>query len=536
MDLPTDLPMEPQKSFYVTDWLDKRAKLTPHRIGVVDAQSGEALSYAAWNAAANRTASYLRSLGVGKGDRVSVHATNCVAYLDLLFACCKLGAILHNLNWRLTPAELGQIIADARPRVLFYTLDWRERIDALRPGLAGIVAHVIAIDAPWIAGAAAHPDDRAWAERDQQPAELAGRPDIGMDDPWVIFYTGGTTGLPKGAILTHGNMTWNSINTVMSWGLTAAHSAPLQLPLFHVGGTNIFTVPLVHVGGTTIVCRGFDVDQTFDLIEKGGVTHYVAVPTMYIMMQQHPRWAEADFSRLELVISGGAPCPLPVMEAFWARGVSFKVGYGLTEAAANNFWLPAEEVQKRPGSVGFPLFHIDMKIAAPDDPGQECGPDEVGELLIRGPHVTPGYWNRPEATAEVLRDGWLHTGDLARRDADGFFYIMGRSKDMFISGGENVYPAEIESALHAHPAVAEAAVIGVPHEIWGEVGRAFVRREPGPGLQIDEAALIAFLRERLARYKIPHRIIFVESLPKTAVGKLDKKLLGAMVAADDGPR
>lgn len=537
--------MEPQKSFYVTDWLDKRARLTPHAVGLACAESGQELTYAAWNAAANRTANYLRSLGVRKGDRVSVHATNCVAYLDLLFACGKLGAILHNLNWRLTAAELGQIIADARPRVLLYTLDWRERIDALRPALAGDVEHVIAIDAPW-AAARPHADDRAFAEREQHPAELAGRPELSMDDPWVIFYTGGTTGLPKGAIMTHGNMTWNSVNTVMSWGLTAAHSAPLQLPLFHVGGTNIFTVPMVHVGGKTIVCRGFDVDQTFDLIEQGGVTHYVAVPTMYILMQQHPRWARADFSRLELVISGGAPCPLPVMEAFWARGVSFKVGYGLTEAAANNFWLPAEEVQRRPGSVGFPLFHIDMKIVAPDDPGKECGPDEVGELLIRGPHVTPGYWNRPEATAEVLKDGWLHTGDMARRDADGFFYIMGRSKDMFISGGENVYPAEIESALHAHPAVAEAAVIGVPHEIWGEVGRAFVTRERAPraaepgdapeaGAEIDEAALLAFLRERLARYKIPHRIIFVESLPKTAVGKLDKKQLGAL-ATEDGAR
>jgi fatty-acyl-CoA synthase len=552
--------MEPQKSFYVTDWLDKRARLTPHSIGLVDAGTGQELTYAAWNAAANRTAGFLRSLGVRKGDLVSVHATNCVAYLDLLFACGKLGAILHNLNWRLTPAELGQIIADARPRVLLYTLDWRERVDALRPALSGNVEHVVAIEAPW---ASAQPDDdrtwddRAWAERDQHPDELAGRPALTMDDPWVIFYTGGTTGLPKGAIMTHGNMTWNSVNTVMSWGLTAAHTAPLQLPLFHVGGTNIFTVPMVHVGGKTIVCRGFDVDQTFDLIERGGVTHYVAVPTMYIMMQQHPRWATTDFSRLELVISGGAPCPLPVMEAFWARGVSFKVGYGLTEAAANNFWLPAEEVRRRPGSVGFPLFHIDMKIVASEDPaGRECGPDEVGELLIRGPHVTPGYWNRPEATAEVLKDGWLHTGDMARRDADGFFYIMGRSKDMFISGGENVYPAEIESVLHAHPAVAEAAVIGVPHEIWGEVGRAFVAREraarpgagagagaePGadsgaePGAEIDEAALIAFLRERLAKYKIPHRIIFVESLPKTAVGKLDKKQLGALAAADDGPR
>jgi fatty-acyl-CoA synthase len=537
----------PQTSFHVTDWLEKRARLTPRRIGLVDAtgasdapgasdaQGGRAISFADWNAAANRTANFLRSLGVRKGDRVAVHATNCVAYLDLLFACGKLGAVLQNLNWRLAPAEIAQIVADARPRVLAYTLDWRERIDALRPALG--VEHVIAMDGPGTPGVRPHGQDRVWAEREQFPAVLEGRPELSMDDPWVIFYTGGTTGLPKGAVLSHGNMTWNCVNTVTSWGLTAAHCAPLQLPLFHVGGTNIFMLPLVHVGGKTIVCRGFDVDQTFDLIEKGGVTHYVAVPTMYILMQQHARWPGADFSRLELVISGGAPCPLPVMEAFWARGVSFKTGYGLTEATANNFWLPPEDVQARPGSVGFPLFHVDARISRED--GGECGPDEVGELQIRGPHVMTGYWNRPEATAEVLIDGWLHTGDLARRDADGYFYIMGRSKDMFISGGENVYPAEIESALHAHPAVAEAAVIGVPHEIWGEVGCAFVVREPGhaPGAkteaEIEAAELLAFLRERLAKYKVPQRIVFVGELPKTGVGKLDKKRLAAL-AQDAG--
>lgn len=518
----------PQTSFHVTDWLDKRARLTPRRIGLVDAHSGREISFAAWNAAANRTANHLRSLGVRKGDRVAVHATNCPAYLDLLFACGKLGAVLQNLNWRLAPAEIAQIIADGRPRVLAYTLDWRARMDALRPALA--VEHIIAMDDDASHEAAAHADDRAWAERDQHPDELDDRPALSMDDPWVIFYTGGTTGLPKGAVLSHGNMTWNSVNTVTSWGLTAAHCAPLQLPLFHVGGTNIFMLPLVHVGGKTIVCRGFDVEQTFDLIENGGVTHYVAVPTMYILMQQHPRWERADFSRLEQVISGGAPCPLPVMEAFWARGVGFKVGYGLTEAAANNFWLPAEDVQTRPGSVGFPLFHVDARVVAAD--GGACAAGEVGELLIRGPHVMTGYWNRPEATAEVLIDGWLHTGDQARRDADGYFYIMGRSKDMFISGGENVYPAEIESALHAHPAVAEAAVIGVPHDVWGEVGRAFVVCASGHA--VEAAALDVFLRERLAKYKIPHRITFVDALPRTGVGKLDKQRLAALAADASG--
>ncbi len=211
------------------------------------------------------------------------------------------------------------------------------------------------------------------------------QPELTLDDPWGIYYTGGTTGLPKGAVLTHGNMTWNSVNTITSWGINGQHKAALQLPFFHIGGPNIFMVPMVHAGGTTILCSGFDPDETFDLLEHAGITHYVAVPTMFQMLQEHPRWEDADFSKLELVISGGAPCPLPIMQKFWDRGVDFKMGYGLTEASGNNFWLPPELVQKKIGSVGYPIFHIDMKII--DDNGSNCETGKPGELLIRGPHI-----------------------------------------------------------------------------------------------------------------------------------------------------
>jgi len=243
------------------------------------------------------------------------------------------------------------------------------------------------------------------------------------------------------------------------------------------------------------------------------------VPTMFQMLQEHPRWQEADFSKLELVISGGAPCPLPIMKKFWARGVDFKMGYGLTEATGNNFWLPPEQVREKIGSVGFPIFHIDMKTIRED--GSCCEAGEEGELLIRGPHVMAGYWRNPEATAETIRDGWLCTGDVAVRDEDGCFSILGRSKEMFISGGENVYPAEIESVLLAHAHVLEAAVVGVPHETWGEVGRAFVVVDGG----YDEGDLRDFLDERLARYKLPRRIVVLDALPLTPIGKIDKKLL-----------
>jgi fatty-acyl-CoA synthase len=499
---------------YAIDWLARRAQLTPDRVALVDRTSGTETTYAQWNARANRTARLLQRLGVGKGDRVAVYASNCPQYLDLFWAAPKIGAVLQNLNWRLTVHELRCIVASGGPKVFIYGPQWREPARELAASFTRI-EHVIALDGP-------APGELELAERDAMNDRVEAPPALTLDDPWGIYYTGGTTGLPKGAILTHGNIAWNSVNTVTSWGLHAGHSAPLQLPFFHIGGPNIFMTPLVHVGGTTILCAGFDPEDTFDLVERAGITHYVGVPTMFQMLQEHPRWPTADFSRLELVISGGAPCPLPVMEKFWERGVDFKMGYGLTEASGNNFWLPPGEVRRKKGSVGYPNFHIDMKTIRED--GSACGSHEAGELLIRGPHVFAGYWNDPAATAATLQGGWLHTGDIAMRDEDGCYTVLGRSKEMFISGGENVYPAEIESVLLAHPGVSGAAVVGVPHETWGEVGRAFIVVEG----HYDEAALRAFLAERLARYKLPRSIVVVDALPLTAIGKIDKKSLAAM--------
>ncbi len=502
-------------SLYVTDFLQRRAQLTPTKLAIRDTLTGRAYTYADWDAQANQTANYVRALGIQPGDRIAVYATNSMAYLDLWMACNKIGAVLQNLNWRLTVAELEGLIRDTAPRILVYSDQFIASVNQLRARIPS-VQHFIAIDQK------AGPADHHFSERVSFPAALtAPRPDLTWDSPWVICYTGGTTGLPKGAILSHGNMTWNSINTVLSWGLTPDDVAILNSPLFHTGGLNVFTLPLIHCGGTNILCSTFDVDQVFDLIQEGGVTLFFGVPTMFIMMQNHPRWPTADFSRCKLVISGGAPCPLPIFERFWDKGVDFKTGYGLTEAGPNTFWLPPADIRRKPGAVGFPLMHIDVQVIRPD--GSRCAPGEPGELLIRGPHVTPGYWNDPDATAKAIVDGWLHTGDLAICDDEGYYTIAGRSKDMIISGGENVYPAEVESILFRHPAIREAALIGVPDDTWGEVGRAIVVQESGCAL--DEPALLEFLRGYLARYKVPKSVVFVDVLPKTGAGKVDKKEL-----------
>lgn len=508
---------------YVNNWLTRRAALTPDKIALVDTTDGDRrITYREWNRQVNRAADFLRQrLSVERGDRVAVLAMNCVEYLDLWFACGKIGAAIQLLNWRLTPRELAGLIRDATPRVLVYGADFAATVAELR-GQAACVRHFVALGEP--AGAS----EIAFAERlgysDGEPPEV----DLAWGDPWAICYTGGTTGFPKGAVLTHRSITANSVNTVVGWGLTGDDVALLQMPLFHTGGFNVFTAPLVHVGGTSIVCRTFDLDQTFDLIRDHRVSLVVGVPTMYLMMQQHPRWPEADFSRVKICGSGGASCPEPVIDRFRERGVELFTGYGLTEAGPNNFWMPPGERRGKPGAVGYPLFHVDVRIENAD--GGECGPDEVGELLIRGPHVCAGYWNRPEESAAAIGPGgWLRTGDLARRDADGCHWIVGREKDMIISGGENVYPAEIESVLHEHPAVAEAALIGVADDTWGEVGRAFVAVRPGCELTADE--LIAFCRSRLARFKIPKSVVFASELPKTAAGKIDKKRLTEMSVA-----
>lgn len=496
---------------FVNNWLDRRAMLTPHKVALVDtlAPGKREITYREWNRTVNRTANYLSAeLGVQQGDRIAVLAMNCVEYLDVWFACGKLGAILQTLNWRLTPNELSDLLADATPQVLIYGPDFAAQVETLR-AQPNSVQHFIALDADF-------------KRREQYPDAPPPEVELAWNDPWVICYTGGTTGLPKGAILTHRAITANSVNTVMSWGLTPSDVAVLNAPLFHTGGLNVFTTPLVHIGGTSIVCRTFDVDQVFDLVRDAGVTLFFGVPTMFIAMQQHPRWRQADFSKLKLVISGGAPCPLPVFERFWERGVDFKTGYGLTEAGPNTFWLPPEDVRRKPGAVGFPLMHVDVCLL--DDNGNGCQVDQVGELYVRGPHVCAGYWNRPAESAQAIdASGWLHTGDLARRDAEGYYTIVGRSKDMIISGGENIYPAEVESVLHAHPAIAEAALIGVPDSKWGEVGRAILVTHPNAHPSQEE--LVDFCLARLAKFKIPKSFAVVDALPKTAAGKIDKKLL-----------
>ena len=425
-----------------------------------------------------------------------------MVHVDLLWACAKLGAIFAPLNWRLTPAELLPQVQDSEPRLLIYGPEYAAAATA-----AGTPCQAPAA----FAAAAAQPAD---------PFPFAA---AGAEDPWLLLYTGGTTGRAKGAVLTHGSVAANAFNTVLGWQLSPDDVVPVYTPFFHTGGLNVFLTPLTMLGATLLLVTGagFDPALALQLLPRYRVSVLFVVPTMFQLLAEHPDFAAADLSSVRFFISGGAPCPRPVMERFWARGKVFKQGYGLTEAGPNNFVMPAGGEGEHPYSVGLPLLNVQARLV--DAEGRDVAAGEVGELLLAGPHVFAGYWRNPEATGAVLQNGWLHTGDLARRDEAGLYYIVDRKKDMYISGGENVYPVEVEAVLYQHPAVLECAVVGVPDAKWGEVGKAVVALRAGQAVSAGE--LIEFCRQRLARYKVPKSVVFVNSLPKSAAGKILRREL-----------
>jgi fatty-acyl-CoA synthase len=502
------------------DWLEKRSQLSPDNIALIDMvrRNGQEITYRQFNAQVNQTAYFLRErVGLQKGDIVAILSSNCVEYLDVVFACNKLGLILQNLNWRLAIPELEHLINEAKPKALVYGDDFVESAEKMRK------RDVIDVKT-WVAiGNKAVKTDLDFLERDGFRTNKPDTPMIGTKHPWLLCYTGGTTGLPKAAIQTHANIISNAVNTMVSWELTSKDCAILNAPLFHSGGMHVFTTPLVYAGGCSVVCKAFDVEQTFDLVDAKRVTLFFGVPTMFGMMQENPRWEKTAFDHLKVVISGGAPCPGVVFNRFHEKGVNFKTGYGLTEAGPNTFWLPESMVRTKAGSVGYPLMHVETKIVDPH--GLEIvKPNVYGELWIRGPHRTPGYLNNPQATEDMINaEGWLQTGDLACFDEDNCYYIVGRKKEMFISGGENVFPIEVESVLHTHPAVREAAVFSVPNAKWGEVGRAVVSLRQGK--EATEQEIRTWLKEKIAAYKVPTRVFFTDELPKTAAGKVNKSLL-----------
>lgn len=518
---------------YIGDYLGRRALYSPEKQAIIDAGKEPAwqLTYAEMNKRANRLAKWLREEAeVAHGDRVAILARDGVEHLDTFFACGKLGAMHTALNWRLHWRETANILESCTPTVLIFSDDFREAVEQILAHPAGSsVTHTLHIEGDGLSGS------RHFETTLQNiPPTPVTNEEVDKETIAALIFTGGTTGLPKAAQVSHRMIAWNTLNTVIH----DLHHDDVYLnvfPLFHTGGLFVYTLPNVVLGGTTILVREFEPARVLELIEAERVTVFAGVPTMYQMLTQAENWETADLSSLRFCTSGGAPLPVPLVRRYSSeKGVRFKQGFGMTEFGPGIFALAAEDAIEKAGSIGRPNFYVDARIVdarSGRGDNEPLGPGEVGELVLKGPSRSSGYFNDPQASADAVDDeGWFHTGDLAQYDEGWYFTIVDRKKDMFISGGENVYPAEIEKALYEHPAVHMCAVIGVPDERWGEVGLACVVLEPEA--EATEEELLEHVRGRLAPYKVPKSVDFREHLPISGAGKILKRELRVEYVAE----
>ncbi len=493
-----------------------RARINPESEAVYDIDFNKHYTYKELDTRANILANHLTDrFQVQKGDRVAFLARNCIELIDAYYATGKCGAILVPYNARLSKDELTKLLLKETPKVLFYEDVFSEMIEAIKTEV-NVKQYVVLADSE-IDG------DRFRYEeimKDGNPEPVACK-SLDFEDIHLIIHTGGTTGLPKGGMLSHRAVLFNSMNEICTWGISHTDSAHILLPLFHTGGWNLLTLPILHAGGRIMINKQFDPQLSLDTIDKEKPTFVFGAATIFRMMVDLPAFETTDFSSVKWIMAGAAPTPVNIMEKFWSKGIRFVLGYGMTEAGPNNLTAPAEfmddaQIREKYASVGKPMYFTLAKIV--DDEGNELGCNEPGELIWSGPQIFSGYWENEEETSRTLKDGWVYSGDMAVRDEDGFFYIVGRKKNMFISGGENVFPPEVENVLYEIPQVHEVCVIGVPDKRWGEVGKAVISLKQDADITKEE--LMTYLKDKLAHYKVPKYIQFVDEIPKNNVGKI----------------
>ncbi len=504
------------------DWIASNAGLTPAKPAI--RFPGRDVSYAALAALVEQLAAALAASGVKRGGCVAYLGFNSPEMLALLFASARLGALFMPLNWRLAAPEHRQMLEDCPPALLFVEPQYVPQTDAFRSTLGTTtLVSFGAAGTGWI----------SWPEfcaRAQGPAPHDAQ--SGADAPLLICYTSGSTGKPKGVLLTQRALECNAANSADMHELTADDVILTTLPLFHVGGLNNQTTPALQAGCTVVLHPKFDPDATFDAIEQDGITLTVLVPAQLDMMMAHRRWASADFSGLRMITTGSTIVPRHVIHAVHAKGVPLVQVYGSTETCPIAVYLKAPDALRKVGSTGKVATRCQLRIV--DSQGAEVKPGATGEIVVKGDNVMVGYWKAPKITADVLVDGWFHTGDMGHQDEEGYLFVDGRSKEMIISGGENIYPAEIENLLIECPDIAEASVIGRPDERWGEIVVAVVVARADRHLTGEQ--VLKLLEGRIARYKHPKEVIVVDALPRTALGKIRKEDVRQMVARASSPQ
>jgi fatty-acyl-CoA synthase len=490
----------------ISRWIERHAAFTPQRTAL--RFDGADLTYADFAERIDRGAAILAELGVGNGDRVAFLGLNNPISLVLLFACARLGAMLVPLNWRLAPPEHAWMLADCTPRVLVVEPAFLGHAAAFQGRIPS--TRLISLGAPpttgWLSWVALRTPER--------PAPRAGA----EDSPVLLCYTSGTTGVPKGVVLTQHALSWNSVNSAHLHDLTSEDRILTTLPLFHVGGLNIQTTPALHAGASVVLHARFDPVATIDAIESERITLAVLVPAQLVAMMETARWQAVDLSSLRMIVTGSTIVPEAFVRKVGARGVPVVQVYGSTETCPIAGYVRVEDWARKAGSAGLPALHCELRVV--DGEGRELPSGRDGEILVRGPNVMTGYWSAPERTREALEDGWYRSGDIGHFDDDGYLFVASRKTELIISGGENVYPAEVERILLESPSIEDACVIGRPDERWGEIVVAAVVLKPGA--QLSAADVAALFHKRIARYKHPREIHFVPSLPRSALGKVQR--------------
>ncbi|SOC57771.1 class I adenylate-forming enzyme family protein [Ornithinimicrobium cerasi] len=503
-------------------WPADRARLHPERVAVVD--RGVELTYGELARRANLLASALLRAGYRGGDRVATLVGNSADHVVTFFACARAGLVLVPLSWRLTPVELADQLLRSDPAVLLVEEETRTlaRTALARTGARVPTAYLgedgveRTVPAPWHGAG--------------EPAPSRPGGPVADDDPLLMVFTSGSSARPKAAVLTHASCYWTNLSLSRTLELDESDVVLSVMPQFHVGGWNVQPLLAWWTGATVVLERSFDPGRVLRLVAEHGVTTMMGVPTHYARLADHPRFADADFGSLRGAVVGGAPMPAPLLRIYHSRGVALTQGYGLTEAGPNVLCVPPREAMDRVGWAGVPYPHVDVRLADAVT-GEVLEGPATGELMVRGPGMFAGYFRDEDATRAIWRDGWLATGDVATRDASGYLRIVDRLRNIFISGGENVAPAEVEAVLQTHPAVEDAVVVGVPDERWGERGVALVVRRPG--VVTDETELVEHCRDRLASFKVPSAVHLVHELPYLSVGKVAREhALRAALAAE----